>query len=61
MNGNLRMPDEEEETIESLTEAIQGMMEIISAQAWFITNIVHSLEDAGIKVQGIMHDRPPLN
>lgn len=55
------MPDEEEETIESLTEAIQGMMEIISAQAWYITNIVHSLEDAGIKVRGVMNDRPPVN
>lgn len=54
------MPDEEE-TIESLTEAVQGIVEIMTAQAWYITNIVHSLEDAGIKVQGIMHDRPPTH
>lgn len=52
---------DEEETIESLTEAMQGLIEIISEQAWFITQIVHSLEDAGIKIQGIMCDRPPVN
>lgn len=60
MNGNLRMP-EEEETIESLTEAMRGIIEVMSEQAWFITNIMHSLEDAGIKVQGVMHQRPPTH
>ena len=53
--------DDEEETIESLTEAVQGMMELLTLQAWHITNIVHSLEDAGIKVQGITYQRPPVN
>ena len=60
MSGNLRMPDEEE-TIESLTEAMQGIIESLTTQAWYITNIVHSLEDAGIKVRGVMHDRPPTH
>jgi len=54
------MPDEEE-TIESLTQAMQGIIEVLTEQAWFITQIVHSLEDAGIKVQGVMSDRPPVN
>lgn len=61
MNGNLRMPDEEEETIESLTEAMRGIIELLTAQAWFITQIVHSLEDAGIDVRGVMAERPPVN
>jgi hypothetical protein len=54
------MPDEEE-TIESLTEAMRGIIDSLTTQAWFITNIVHSLEDAGIEVRGVMHDRPPVN
>jgi hypothetical protein len=60
MSGNLRMPDEEE-TIESLTEAVRGVIDSLTTQAWYITNIVHSLEDAGIKVRGVMHDRPPTH
>lgn len=52
---------DEEETIESLTIAMQGILESLTTQAWFITNIMHSLEDAGIKVRGVMHDRPPTN
>ena len=59
MNGTLRMP--EEETVESLTEATQRIVEILTEQAWFITQIVHSLEDAGIKVRGVMADKPPVN
>jgi hypothetical protein len=59
MSGNLRMP--EEETVESLTEATQRIVEILTEQAWFITQIVHSLEDAGIKVRGVMAERPPTN
>ena len=52
---------DEKETIESLTQAMQGIIEVLTEQAWFITNIIHSLEDAGIKVQGVMSDRSPLN
>jgi hypothetical protein len=59
MSGNLRMP--EEETVESLTEATQRIVEILTEQAWLITQIVHSLEDAGIKVRGVMAERPPTN
>lgn len=55
------MPEEEEETIESLTEAVQGVMEILAAHALFLTNIIHALEDAGIEVNGLMHRKPPLN
>ena len=52
---------DEKETIESLTQAMQGIIEVLTEQAWFITNIIHSLEDAGIEVQGVMSDRSPLN
>jgi hypothetical protein len=55
------MPDDDEETIESLAEAMRGIIDSLTTQAWFITNIVHSLEDAGIKVRGVMNDRPPTN
>ena len=54
------MPDEEE-TIESLTEALQGVIEVLTQQAWFITNIMHTLEEKGIKIRGVMYDKPPLN
>jgi hypothetical protein len=55
------MPDDDEETIESLAEAMRGIIDSLTTQAWFITNIVHSLEDAGIKVQGMMSQKPPIN
>jgi hypothetical protein len=54
------MPDEEE-TIESLTIAMRGIIEVLTEQAWFITNIMHTLEEKGIKVKGVMYDKPPLN
>jgi hypothetical protein len=54
------MPDEEE-TIESLTEAMRGIIDSLTTQAWFITQIVHSLEEVGIKVRGVMTERPPIN
>jgi len=60
MSGNLRMP-EEGESIESLTEAMQGVIEVLTEQAWFITNIMHTLEEKGIKIKGVMYDKPPLN
>jgi hypothetical protein len=53
---------EEEETIESLTEAVQGVMEILAAHALFLTNILRTMEDAGMQVEGLMVMRkPPLN
>jgi hypothetical protein len=51
----------EEETIESLTEAVQGVMEILAVHAMFLTNILQSLGEADIKVPGLMHNKPPLN
>jgi hypothetical protein len=54
------MPDEGE-TIESLTEAIQGVMDTLTTQAWFLTNIMHTLEEKGIKIKGVMYDKPPVN
>ena len=61
MTGYMTM-HEEEETIESLTEAVQGMMEILAAHALFLTNILRTMEDAGMQVEGLMVMRkPPLN
>ena len=51
----------EEETIESLTEAVQGIMGILASHAVFLTNIMRTLEEADIEVKGIMHRKPPLN
>jgi len=54
------MPDEEE-TIESLTIAMRGIIEVLTEQAWFITNIMHTLEERGIKIHGVMYDKPPTH
>ena len=51
----------EEETIESLTEVLHGVIETLTEQAWFITNIMHTLEERGIKIRGVMYDKPPVN
>ena len=55
------MPEEEGETIESLTEAMRGIIEVLTEQAWFITKIMHTLEEKGIKIQGVMYDKPPTH
>jgi hypothetical protein len=52
---------EEEETLDSLTEAVQGVMEILAVHAMFLTNILQALGEADIKIPGLMHNKPPLN
>lgn len=53
------MPDTE--TIESLTEAVQGIMEILSAHAVMLASIMRSLDEAGIEVVGFMHPQKPVH
>lgn len=55
------MIDSEKETIESLTDAVQGIMEILASHAVFLTNIMRTLEEAEIEVKGLMRRKPPLN
>lgn len=55
------MPEETEETIESLTKAVQGMMEILAAHSALLTNIVRTLENENIKIYGMAYRRVPLN
>lgn len=53
------MPSNEPETLESLTEAVQGVMEVLSAHAVLITNIIRALDDEGIEVRGVMAPPKP--
>lgn len=52
---------EERETIESLTEAVQGIMEILSAHAVMLAGIMRSLDEEGIEVPGFMQPHRPTN
>jgi len=52
---------EEEETLDSLTEAVEGVMEILAVHAMFLSSILQALGEADIKVPGLMHNKPPLN
>lgn len=51
----------DEETIESLTEAVQGIMEILSAHAVMLAGIMRSLDEEGIEVPGFMQPHRPIN
>ena len=51
----------EEETIESLTESVQGIMEILSAHAVLLAGIMRSLDDEGIEIPGFMQPHRPIN
>lgn len=49
----------EGETIESLTEAVQGVMEILSAHAVMLAGIMRALDEKGIEVPGFMQPHKP--
>lgn len=50
-----------EETIESLTEVTQGMMEILSAHAVMLAHIMRALDAAKIEVPGFMQPSKPVH
>jgi hypothetical protein len=51
----------EEETLESLTEATKGLMEILSTHAVMLAHIMRALDDAQIEVPGFMHPSKPVH
>lgn len=48
----INLPDDEpeEETIESLTEALSALMEVVRIQGVFLTHIIHTLEANGTSI-----------
>jgi hypothetical protein len=55
------MPVPEEETIESLTDAVRGIMEILSAHAVMLAGIMRALDENDIEVPGFMQPQPPVH
>lgn len=51
----------EEETIESLTEAVRGIMEVLSAHAVMLAGIMRAMDEEGIEVPGFMQPHRPTN
>lgn len=55
------MPDPDEETIESLTEAVQGIMDILANHAVMLAGVMRALDEANIPVPGFMQPHRPVN
>jgi hypothetical protein len=54
------MPDDDpQETLESLTEALRGLYEVVGQQAHLIASLIRALDDAGIDIPGVRTPMPP--
>ena len=53
------MYDEPQETLESLTEALRGLYEVVGQQAHLIASLIRALDDAGIDIPGVRTPMPP--
>lgn len=53
------MPDEPQETIETLTEALRGLYEVVGHQAHLISSLIRALDDEGIPIPGLRTTLPP--
>ena len=51
----------EQETVESLTEAVRGIMEILSAHAVMLAGVMRALDEQGVAVPGFMQPHKPTN
>lgn len=49
------------ETIETLTEAVQGIMEILSSHAVMLAGVMRALDEANIEVPGFMQPHKSVN
>lgn len=49
------------ETIETLTEAVQGIMEILSTHAVMLAGVMRALDEEGIEVPGFMQPQKTVN
>jgi hypothetical protein len=54
-------PQEPQETIESLTEAMQDVIDITMNHAQLITSLIRALDAAGIDIPGIRSPLPPTH
>lgn len=50
MNDN---DDEEEETIESLTETLEGVLHVLEAHAMLLARILRTLHDLGLRFDDV--------
>jgi hypothetical protein len=55
------MQEESQETIESLTETIQDLLEIVVNHAHLISSLIRALDGAGIDIPGIRSPLPPTH
>lgn len=52
-----RIP-QREETIESLTEAVEGLFDVAGHHAHLIASLIRALDDAGIDIPGVRSPNP---
>jgi hypothetical protein len=50
---------EEEETIETLTEAVTGLFDTVGIHGHLIASLIRALDDAGIAIPGVRVPMPP--
>ena len=54
-------PQESEETVESLAEAMRDLIDITMNHAQLITSLIRALDAAGIDIPGIRSPLPPTH
>ena len=54
-------PQESEETVESLAEAMRDLIDITMNHALLITSLIRALDAAGIDIPGIRSPLPPTH
>ena len=50
---------DDEETIETLAEAMRGLFDMVGQHAHIIASLVRALDDAGVPIPGIRTPMPP--
>ena len=54
-------PQESQETVESLAEALQDLIDITMNHAQIITSLIRALDAVGIDIPGIRSPLPPTH
>ena len=54
-------PQESQETVESLAEAMRDLIDITMNHAQLITSLIRALDAAGIDIPGIRSPLPPTH
>lgn len=55
------MHDGPQETIETLTEALHGLYEVVTQQGYLIASLIRALDDEGIPIPGVRTMMPPTH